>query len=128
MLDTSENETIVVKQNGKTRLIESKNVIYIESFGRKAFLHLSNETIEYYAKISQLETQLQPQFFRVHRAYLVNLECVETYNKREAKMCNQELVLISKYRYHDFQKAMCKYAKNTCKTTAKGLKCSKYKE
>lgn len=127
-MDTTGDTNIIVKQNGKTRLIESKDVIYIESFGRKAFLHLANEVIEYYAKISQLETQLQPDFFRVHRAYLVNLDYVENYTKREAKMSNQDFVLISKYRFHDFQNAMRKYAKNTCKTTVKGLKCSKYKK
>lgn len=121
-LDTAAEANIVVNQNGKIRLIESKNVIYIESFGRKALLHLADETIEYYAKISQLEAQLQPDFFRVHRAYLVNLSCVANYNKREANMCNQDSVLISKYRFGEFQKAMRKYAENTCKMTAERLK------
>lgn len=121
-MDTAAETNIIVNRNGKIRLIESKSVIYIESFGRKALLHLADEVIEYYAKISQLEAQLQPDFFRVHRAYLVNLDCVENYNKREAKMCNQESVLISKYRFLEFQKAMRKYAKNTCKMKAERLK------
>lgn len=121
-MGTAAEGQITVNQNGKIRLIESRNVIYIESYGRKALLHLADETIEYYAKISQLEAELRPMFFRVHRAYLVNLSCVEAYNKREVKMCSQDLLLISKYRFAEFQNAMGKYAKNACKMEAEGLK------
>lgn len=121
-LETAAKEIIVVNQNGKIRYIAAKSVIYIESYGRKVLLHLENEVIEYYAKISQLEAQLEPGFFRVHRAYLVNLGCVLNYSKREAKMRNQDLLLISKYRFAQFQKAMRKYAENACKMTEERLK------
>lgn len=97
---------ITVKQGNKVRLVAMQDVIYIESLGRKAVLHLAGETIEYYAKISQLEEELSPYFFRTHRAYLVNLYYVESYNRREAFLKNADAVLISKYRFGDFKKAM----------------------
>ncbi len=97
---------ITVKQGSQVRLINMQDVIYIESLGRKAVLHLSDETIEYYAKISQLEEQLCPYFFRTHRAYLVNLQYVESYSRREVILKNSDSVLISKYRLNDFQKAV----------------------
>lgn len=127
-LKIDNKETIIVKQGTKIRYIQAADVIYIESLGRKVLLHLTSEIIEYYAKISILEAQLIPDFFRIHRAYLINLHFVEDYNKREARMSNQDLVLISKYRLHEFQKTMCKYTENACKMKAKGLKCSKYME
>lgn len=99
---------IIVRQGNKTRLVDMQDVIYIESLGRKAVLHLTNETIEYYAKISSLEEQLRPVFFRVHRAYLVNLNYVESYTKREVCLKNAESVLISKYRINEFQKILAK--------------------
>ncbi|MDE7313907.1 MAG: LytTR family transcriptional regulator [Eubacterium sp.] len=103
---------ILVKQGSKVRLVTMQEVIYIESLGRKAVLHLESETIEYYAKISQLEEQLSPYFFRTHRAYLVNLHYVESYNRREALLKNADAVLISKYRFGDFQKAMLQITEN----------------
>lgn len=103
---------IIVKQGSKVRLVTIQDVIYIESLGRKAVLHLVDETIEYYAKISELEKQLSPYFFRTHRAYLVNLNYVESYNRREALLKNADAVLISKYRFGDFQKAMLQMAEN----------------
>lgn len=123
-MDSMDLTTITVRQGGKIRYIKAQDVIYIESIGRKALLHLSDEIIEYYAKISLLEEQLKPVFFRSHRAYLINLMYVEGYDKREVRMKNTDSVLISKYRFHEFEKVM----ENTCKMTAKGLKCSKYKD
>jgi len=106
-LDRKQDKTIItVKQGGRVRLVNMQDVFYIESLGRKAVLHLSDETIEYYAKISQLEEQLCPYFFRTHRAYLINLHYVESYDRREVVLKNADSVLISKYRLSNFQKAV----------------------
>ncbi len=110
MLDGTEKTEILVKQGNRIRLVNSQDVIYIESVGRKAVLYLRNETIEYYAKISSLETYLKPCFFRIHRAYLINLQYIKSYNKREVRMVNGDMLLISKYRFAEFQ--------NTIKTLA----------
>ncbi len=112
---TQDQIKITVKQGGRIRLVNIQDVVYIESLGRKAILHLSNETIEYYAKISKLEEQLYPVFFRTHRAYLINLQYVESYNRREVTLKNADSVLISKYRFHDFQKAIEKSHKMLAK-------------
>lgn len=106
-MDHKSSETkITVKQGSRIRLIDMQDIIYIESIGRKAILHLLNETIEYYARISDLEEWLYPYFFRTHRAYLVNLQYIESYNRREVYLKNADSVLISKYRLNNFQKAM----------------------
>ncbi|KAI4444956.1 hypothetical protein C823_007978 [Eubacterium plexicaudatum ASF492] len=63
MEQTQDQIKITVKQGGRIRLVNIQDVVYIESLGRKAILHLSNEKIEYYAKISKLEEQLYPVFF-----------------------------------------------------------------
>lgn len=102
-------KTLTVKQGSRIRLIDAENVIYIESIGRKAVLHLQDEVIEYYAKISDLEVQLRPLFFRIHRAYLINLKYVESYNKREVCLKNADSLLISKYRLLEFQSAFQNY-------------------
>ena len=103
---------ITVKQGSKVRLVNIQDIIYIESLGRKAVLHLPDETIEYYAKISQLEEELSPYFFRTHRAYMVNLLYVESYSRREVVLKNTDSVLVSKYRFGDFQRAMLQITAN----------------
>ena len=64
-----------------------------------------------YAKIGDLETELQGQFFRVHKGYLVNLSYVDGYTKTEVSLTNGEKLLISKYKYRDFAKAHLHFLK-----------------
>lgn len=112
-MDRKQDEIkITVKKGSKIRLVNIQDIIYIESIGRKSVLHLSNEIIEYYAKISDLEAQLYPFFFRTHRAYLVNLRYIENYDRREVYLKNKDAVLISKYRLDKFKKTMEDYQNN----------------
>ena len=67
------------------------------------------EKIEYYDKISSLESELKPDFFRIHKGYLVNIKYVERYDRTEVKMRNGDSLLISKYKYQDFVKRYLEY-------------------
>ena len=69
----------------------------------------SHQKIEYYDKISSLESELKPDFFRIHKGYLVNIKYVERYDRTEVKMRNGDSLLISKYKYQDFVKRYLEY-------------------
>ncbi len=75
----------------------------------KVTLYLQHEKIEYYDKISSLESELKPDFFRIHKGYLVNIKYVERYDRTEVKMRNGDSLLISKYKYQDFVKRYLEY-------------------
>ncbi len=97
---------IMVKQGTTVHFIEAKDVIYIESIGRKVILHFMDSTTEYYDTLKSLSETLQPGFYRIHRAYLINLSHIKYYTKREVHMSNGETVLISKYRLPEFRKML----------------------
>ena len=65
--------------------------------------------IEHWGKISDLEQELNPEFFRIHKGYLVNLKQIEGYDRTEVCMKNGNKLLISKYKYQDFVKAYLQY-------------------
>lgn len=100
---------IMVKNKGQIRRVAADSVYYIESSNRKVILCLADERIEFYDKISELEQALQPDFYRIHKGYLVNLCYVERYDRTEVLMKNGDRLLISKYKYHDFVNAYLKY-------------------
>ena len=89
--------------------ISADDIYYIESSNRKVTLYLRHEKIEYYDKISSLESELKPDFFRIHKGYLVNIKYVERYDRTEVKMRNGDSLLISKYKYQDFVKRYLEY-------------------
>ena len=72
-------------------------------------LYMKDGVLEYYAKMSDLEEELQGQFCRVHKGYLINLSYVDEYNKTEVTLTNGDKLLISKYKYEDFVKAYLRF-------------------
>ena len=74
-------------------------------------LHLKDREFACYAKIRDLESELQEQFFRIHKGYLVNLSYVCGYSKSEVTLTNEEKLLLSKYKYQDFVKTYLRFLK-----------------
>lgn len=100
---------VLVRNGNRTRSVSADDIYYIESSNRKVTLYLRHEKIEYYDKISSLESEFKPDFFRIHKGYLVNIKYVERYDRTEVKMRNGDSLLISKYKYQDFVKRYLEY-------------------
>ena len=107
-------------QKGRVLTLQSANtsktvpldsIYYIESSNHKVELHLKDGEFACYAKIGDLELELQDQFFRIHKGYLVNLSYVAGYSKRSVTLTNGERLLLSKYKYQDFVKAYLHFLK-----------------
>ncbi len=106
-----EKPALTLQFASSTKTIPLENIFYIESSNHKVILHLTDGEFASYAKIGDLETELQGQFFRVHKGYLVNLSYVDGYTKTEVSLTNGEKLLISKYKYRDFAKAHLHFLK-----------------
>ena len=74
-----EPRVILVKRGGVSTKVCLDNIIYAEVFNRKIMLHTTQGDIEYYGKLTDLSEQVGDDFYRTHRAYLVNLKYVEKY-------------------------------------------------
>ena len=107
-------------QKGRVLTLQSANtsktvpldsIYYIESSNHRVELHLKDGEFACYAKIGDLELELQDQFFRIHKGYLVNLSYVARYSKTEVTLTNGVRLLLSKYKYQDFVKAYLHFLK-----------------
>lgn len=107
-----QGKRVLMVQYGNTgKTIPLSDIYYMESQNHKIAVHMKDGILEYYAKMSDLEEELQGQFCRVHKGYLVNLSYVDEYNKTEVTLTNGEKLLISKYKYEDFVKAYLRFMK-----------------
>ena len=93
------------------RTIPLDNIAYIESSNHKVVLHLKDGEFTCYARIRDLELELQGRFFRIHKGYLVNLSYIDRYSKTEATLTTGEKLLLSKYKYQDFVQAYLRFLK-----------------
>lgn len=102
-------EPLVIRVKGLYRNVPKKSILYAENEARKIVLHLEEEQITYYAKMSELEGFLGKQFFRCHRGYLVNLGAVQSYDTGSIQLKNGEVILMAKQKYSDFVTAYMEF-------------------
>ena len=102
---------LTLQSANTSKTVPLDSIYYIESSNHKVELHLKNGEFACYAKIGDLELELQEQFFRIHKGYLVNLSYVDGYSKTEVTLTNGEKLLLSKYKYQDFVKAYLRFLK-----------------
>ena len=89
---------LTLQSANTSKTVPLDSIYYIESSNHKVELHLKDGEFACYAKIGDLELELQEQFFRIHKGYLVNLSYVDGYSKTEVTLTNGEKLLLSKYK------------------------------
>lgn len=99
---------IMISAGGIHRKVSLKDIVYAEVFNRKVMIHTTDETVEYYGKLTDLEEIAGDSYFRTHRAYLVNLDYVTKYDASSVT-AGRWKVILSKAKYPDFVKAFLRF-------------------
>lgn len=89
-------ETLRIKVNGEIINIPCIDVLYLEvrqhcvtAYVQKSVTDKNYKEYNFYASLSELEQQLEPQgFLRIHKSYLVNMKHLKKFQCREATLDN----------------------------------------
>ncbi len=103
---TSQKEGLSLTCEGKLYNIRYDEIVYAESQARDVELTLKDRRLVTHMKISDLEKLLPDQFFRCHRSYIVNLLEVETIERYQATMKNEDYIPISQQLYTEMKNRM----------------------
>lgn len=95
-------------------MLDQADILYIESRAKKVEIHTagSKDIIEIYATMEELEGQLGEDFYRCHRAYIVNMAHITEYGNDSITITNGDKVYLTKKKYGDFVKAYMWYLQN----------------
>ena len=104
----AEERYLMINSGGVHTKVVFDDIVYAEVFNRKIVIHKLNDTIEYYGKMSDLESLAGDSFFRPHRAYLINFKYVEKYDASTIYL-EKGSVLMAKQNYPEFVKRYMKY-------------------
>lgn len=96
----------------KNLTIDQKDILYIESRGKKVDIHTLKETFSIYGAMNELETQLSKSFYRCHRGYLVNMAYITEYGTDSITLTGGARVYLTKKKHGEFVKAYMWYLQN----------------
>ena len=100
---------ITVKAGGSNTRVIISEIVYAEIYDRRVILHMNDrDNIEYYGRISELESLAGKDFFRVHRAFLINLGHVKSYDSKSVRVGDAELP-VARGKYQELIKACLSY-------------------
>ncbi len=96
---------IQIPVNGKTILVDSRKIMYIESHLHKVRIICTDEVIEPYKKIDEMLSILQvyPDFIRCHTSYIINAQYIKEYSTTNITMTNHVNISITR-KYKDIVK------------------------
>ncbi len=94
---------LVITTGGKHIIVNLEDIVYAEVFDRKVILHTVNEDIEYYGKMKELEEKAGDDFYRSHRAYLVNFNYIRKYDATTIYLEKGQAIM-AKQNYREFVK------------------------
>lgn len=95
------DELIIETTNGATH-ISADRITYIEAFGRKTAVHLSDDRIiDCMVSISRFFAMRLNGFVSPHRSYIVNLRFMRSIGKTEIALDNGTIIPLSRRLYKD---------------------------
>lgn len=101
-----------VFSDGRTEVIPLEDILYIEVMRKDCMIVLAGRTVVCKKTIAAFEEELTPfDFYRVHRAYLVNMRKIRSYDSRIIQLDNGEKIFMGPKKYGDFCKAYIKLLK-----------------
>ena len=105
-----ERRVLFIKSRNLT--LDQSEILYIESRAKKVEIHTVKQTVEIYAAMDELEGQLGEEFYRCHRAYIVNMDCITEYDSESITLTNGDRVYLTKKKYGEFVKAYMWHLQN----------------
>lgn len=94
--------------------LDQSDILYVESRAKKLEIHTAgvDKAIEIYASMDELEGQLGEEFYRCHRAYIVNMAHITEYDNESITLTNGDRVYLTKKKYGEFVKAYMWFLQN----------------
>jgi len=98
---------LVFKSGGQIIRIAIKDIICLETVGRRVEITLFDGTVEYPGKLSELIDHKE-QLIRCHKAYAVNIAEIRELTRSDAIAMNGKVIPVSRTFLKDVQKALLK--------------------
>lgn len=106
---TPAQDQLVIRDSGFVNVLNTEDILYITVSAKDCVVCTPSEQLLCRRTVESMEQELIGyDFFRIHRAYLVNMRAIRQFDHRFAELVNGEKLPISTRRYAQFSKAYLK--------------------
>lgn len=109
-LESKQLKNIVITDKGQQHIIAIESIIAIEAQESYCTIHTNEKNYVASKNLRHFETVLEklPQFFRVHKSWLVNKDYIKHYSKSDLsiQLSNGLTTKLSKYKKAEFEEAI----------------------
>ena len=96
-IEFDKSDSFVVKTSGSEMILYRREIMYVESQGRKLILHTAGgRSSEIYEKMDVLQEQLGSSFVRSHKSFLINMKYITERTNKEFYLSDGKVLPISK--------------------------------
>lgn len=93
------SRSLVIKTGLSNQFVDTSTLLYIEATDADCILHALGERRQVSRSMKELQEQLPPNFYRLHRSYCVNSDYVEKIERYTVTLITGETLPIPKARY-----------------------------
>lgn len=88
------------------------DIRFLESFNRKVIFHLSKQDLVAAMKMKEVEALLNEyDFYKTHKSFIVNMKYVQSFNKMNVILMDENVVPLSRLKLSSFKLAFHEYIK-----------------
>lgn len=104
---------LIVIENGEQKTVNAQDIIYLEGDGKCCIVRTTTETIHSSKTISQVYKLLPEHcFYRVHKSYVVNMYCIDSFKNNIITLNNGEMVVVGRNNIAEFKKVYMNFIEN----------------
>lgn len=109
-IETDKSDSIVIRTSGTEMILYRKDIMYVESQGRKLILFMSDgKKNELYEKMDVMQEQLGSNFVRSHKSFLINMKYIVERTNKEFYLSDGKVLPISKPNLKDVKVKFISY-------------------
>jgi DNA-binding LytR/AlgR family response regulator len=105
----NKGNTVKICSKGHVFHLRLNYIKYISSDRRVALIHNCNGSLKIYEKLDNLQQSLGGKFLRCHQSYIVNMDCIRSFDQQSICLYTGEVIPVSKRRYAMAKSAFLKY-------------------
>lgn len=105
-------KSVVIQRGTGCEVVPFSDIVYCEVLGRKIHVHKTDgTTTDFYDRLENLERRVDGRFFKCHRSYLVNLDCVRGCQAGQVMLPRGEAIPVSRLRERELTQALLRHMK-----------------